>query len=418
MILTMNRVLPTAMRDVARLVSEQADSIIDAWVLEVRQNTLSRSAAEITYESVLHRLPQIIKAIASKLTAESSTQPACDDIQIEIGFDPAEMLQEFSTLRKIILSKILVDSAANHTAANRSAAEQSIESRSSELDSALNAALSAIDSVLNEMSARAIKRYAEHQIEQINPAYSELLSSNQTLTRLVKTQKEDASHLAHELKNPLHAIISFASILLRRKEKQSASDPANILETKQLTRILDNGQRLSRLITNMLEVSRNESEERSLHIESVDAAKLIQSVVDSLEGSAQQKGLALTVDCDHAPSQIKTDSLRLQQVLVNLVSNAIRYTDKGCIGISCDTIDEQTWALTVKDTGRGISPDQQASIFSPYFQVGLDADQIAESSGLGLTIVSKLVELLQGEVELVSALGEGSTFKIVLPTEL
>lgn len=382
------------MREIARLLSEQADSIIDAWVLEVRQNILNRSAAEITYESVLHRLPQIIEAIASNLITENSTQPACDDIRVEIGFDPAEMLQEFSTLRRIILSTILVDSTD------------------------LNAALSAIDGVLNEISARAVKRYAEHQIEQINTTCSELLSSNQTLTRLVKTQKDEVSHLAHELRNPLHAIISFASILLRRKEKQSASDPANILETKQLTRILDNAQRLSRLVTNTLEVSRNESAERSLHVESVDAANLIQTVVESLEGSARQKGLALTVDCDRAPLQIRTDSLRLQQVLVNLVSNAIRYTDQGCVCISCYTIDEQTWALTVKDTGRGISPDQQASIFSPYFQVGLDADQIAESSGLGLTIVSKLVDLLQGEVELVSALGEGSTFKLVLPIEI
>lgn len=113
--------------------------------------------------------------------------------------------------------------------------------------------------------------------------------------------------------------------------------------------------------------------------------------------------------------QITTDSLRLQQILTNLVSNAIRYTDQGSISIVCYTVDHERWAIAVSDTGRGISPAHQIKIFEPYFRVGNEADYLPESSGLGLTIVNQLIQRLQGTLELSSQVGEGSTFSVFLP---
>jgi signal transduction histidine kinase len=107
---------------------------------------------------------------------------------------------------------------------------------------------------------------------------------------------------------------------------------------------------------------------------------------------------------------VTTDSLRIQQILTNLVSNAIRYTDAGSITVTCYLSAEPTpsqWVLSVSDTGRGISPEYQSKIFEPYFRIGQEADFVPDSSGLCLSVVSKLVQLLQGKIELESSLGQG-----------
>jgi hypothetical protein len=110
--------------------------------------------------------------------------------------------------------------------------------------------------------------------------------------------------------------------------------------------------------------------------------------------------------------------LRLQQIVTNLVSNAIRYTQHGKIQLTCQMLSENQWAIAISDTGRGIAPDDQDRIFEPFFRVGsTEQSYLPESTGLGLAIVSRLVKLLQGKIELVSQLGVGSTFTVIFPLE-
>ncbi|MEM8807305.1 MAG: ATP-binding protein, partial [Cyanobacteria bacterium P01_G01_bin.38] len=98
--------------------------------------------------------------------------------------------------------------------------------------------------------------------------------------------------------------------------------------------------------------------------------------------------------------------------------NAIRYTDEGTISIICYTAEAERWAIAIQDTGRGISPEDQSRVFEPYFRIGDEDDYLPESSGLGLAIVNKIVQLLRGSVELTSEVGQGSTFTVLLPLRL
>ncbi|MEL6816602.1 MAG: HAMP domain-containing sensor histidine kinase, partial [Cyanobacteria bacterium J06598_3] len=228
----------------------------------------------------------------------------------------------------------------------------------------------------------------------------------------------------------LNSIIAFSSILLRKQQKALTEESAGSMEMTQIERILNNGRQLLRLINNTSEVAKKESEALTLKPASIQVNELIKTVLDAFEPTAQAKAIALQMDCDRAPSQVTTDTLRLQQILTNLVSNAIRYSDNGSITVTCYTLDAPTnnqkdaqadrgqWAIAVKDTGRGISADDQLKIFEPYFRVNNTDEIVPESSGLGLAIVSKLVRLLQGRLELTSAVGEGSTFRVCLPLTL
>ncbi len=121
------------------------------------------------------------------------------------------------------------------------------------------------------------------------------------------------------------------------------------------------------------------------------------------------------IDCDHAPKEVLTDSLRLQQIVTNLVSNAIRYTEAGSVQLTCQVLENNLWAIAVSDTGIGIASEDQAHIFEPYVRADSKQPRLQNSTGLGLAIVSQLVKLLQGKIELVSQLGVGSTFTVILP---
>jgi signal transduction histidine kinase len=109
----------------------------------------------------------------------------------------------------------------------------------------------------------------------------------------------------------------------------------------------------------------------------------------------------------------------LQQIITNLLSNAIRYTEAGSIKLTCQTVSPEEWAIAIADTGIGIEPEDQIRIFEPYFQAGSSQQSYhPHSTGLGLAIVSRLVKLLQGKMELVSEIGIGSTFTVIFPLEV
>ncbi|MEN8445917.1 MAG: HAMP domain-containing sensor histidine kinase [Cyanobacteria bacterium J06555_13] len=418
------------MKELADVLRHRSDAIIEVWGRDVRRNIKNQYPIEMTYEAIRSRLPLIIEAIATgvsgdlsspantqvDLSAQKKSGSAQQElgiaalakpserltIPVKLGFDIAEMLREFAILRTLLLIAVKCDFGAEDATSSILVVKK-------------------IDQVLNSIATQAVQDNTDYQLERVEPMHRELLASNQELIRLVQTQKDNASHLAHELKNPIHAIISFSSILLRKNQKElaaassQASDQAN--EIKQIERIFENGQRMSALITNMLEASRQEYQNLSLNVEVVEVAQLIDRVVESLEAEARKKNISLTRERSLTLSNISTDSLRLQQIIVNLVSNAIRYTDEGTVTVRCYIVDDSHWAIAVRDTGRGIGPTQQEEIFAPYVRVGSTASYVPESTGLGLTIVSKLVDLLQGKIELVSELGKGSTFTVTLPVD-
>ncbi|MDZ8259560.1 HAMP domain-containing sensor histidine kinase [Nostoc sp. ChiQUE01b] len=282
-----------------------------------------------------------------------------------------------------------------------------------------------IDTVIDEAIARYFNSYTQGRLQELKQLQSQLRLTNQELTRLVSANKDSISHLAHELKTPLTSIIGYADLFLRQQRQQSElKDTYTNLES--IERVLKSGRLLVRLINDTLEISRYDAGQMKLQPTLTDVRSLINFVLEIIEPLARAKELSLIVECDgfanakgeRAPSQVITDPLRLQQILTNLLSNAIRYTESGSIHLQCWTLSQQQWAISVTDSGIGISLDAQAQIFNPYFRELTSAKvQSSDGTGLGLAIVSRLVQLMDGEIKVDSRLGEGSTFTVILPLE-
>jgi signal transduction histidine kinase len=156
-----------------------------------------------------------------------------------------------------------------------------------------------------------------------------------------------------------------------------------------------------------------------LNIHSFAPAELIDNILAKMSILAQAKGLSLTGDiAANVTVTLSGDEVRLQQILVNLISNAIKFTSAGAVQVRLYCPDTDHWALQVADTGSGIPVEAQTYIFEPFRQVDGSITREYAGVGLGLSIVKQLITLMRGEITLESALGRGSTFTIFLPTQL
>ncbi|MFP5272438.1 sensor histidine kinase [Coleofasciculus sp.] len=378
------------------------DSIVNNWVEAVRQDGELESAHELTYKAVLDGLPSVLRAIAKVLgDCENGALQTIEEkglehgvIRAKQGYDPTEVAREYRILRQIIFSHL-------EPALLRGSGAQVLQ------------ATRIIDMALDEVIGRCFNSYTEERLQELEKLQSQVNLTNHELTRLVETHRDNLAHLAHDLKNPLQAILISSDLFVRQHKTQDT-----VVSLDHIERVLRNGQQILHLINDSLEVSRHEAGQVTLQPEVLDVCALINNVVDTLTPSASEKDLKITVDYELAPKQVTSDPLRLEQIITNLVSNAIRYTETGSITISCQVEcnnQNDKFAIAVADTGIGIAPEDQAQIFEPYFRGGSRTNRLPDSTGLGLAIVSRLVKLLQGEIQLDSQVGVGSTFKIILP---
>lgn len=169
-----------------------------------------------------------------------------------------------------------------------------------------------------------------------------------------------------------------------------------------------------RLLNDALEISRYEAGKISIQPTAIEVRSLIADLIEMLRPLAAAKQIEIAIDTDLAPDQVTCDRLRLQQILTNLIGNAIRYTDTGQIQIRSWTIASDLWAIAISDTGTGIQLEDQARIFEPYER---GDHHNGDSTGLGLAIVSRLVKLLHGSIDLQSQSGKGSTFTVIFPID-
>jgi signal transduction histidine kinase len=177
-----------------------------------------------------------------------------------------------------------------------------------------------------------------------------------------------------------------------------------------------NAEQLSSLISDLLDQSRIEAGGLVLRISSFAPVQLVADVVSTLGLQAEDKGLTLTCAVDDAlPAELAGDPRRLRQILVNLVSNAIKFTEDGSVDVRVYQPDDTHWAFGVSDTGPGIPERDQRYIFEPFRQVDGSPTRQHGGVGLGLSLVQQLVTLMGGEITLESQEGQGSTFTVVLP---
>lgn len=388
--------------DIGKILLAKTDTIVESWIETIRQDIDIKSSKGLAYTSVRNSIPLVIEALASLLSDSITDKPQQLQnsglehgfIRAEQGYDVAEIMGEYSLLRKILFATLKSDLLTG----SKNEMFQTIE---------------LIDSVIDRVVSLSLNSYVEVRLEEFKQLRAQLVLTNQELTRLVESQKEDLAHLAHELKSPLNSIMGFSGLLMQQQQRSAQGENAFDL---QLTRkVIKNSKQLLRLINDVLEMSRYEAGRIPLNVESIDLRSLVLGVTEAFEPSAEQKNLEIIFDDNDAPQLVQTDSLRLQQVITNLVSNAIRYTESGTIRITCKSDDHNQWSIAVEDTGIGISPEVQTKIFEPYYRAGSQGNYSTDGTGLGLAIVDKLVKLLQGKIDLVSQLEQGSTFTITFP---
>ncbi|GBE92557.1 sensor histidine kinase [Nostoc cycadae] len=389
--------------DFSQTLTNKSDAIVEQWVKAVYQDEEIEATKELTFKAVRNSLPRVLKALATVLSEseKSDLQTVVDAslehglLRAEQGFEPAEIAREYRLLRFVIFAFLEEDLL-----------------KASPVE--LLRAVRLIDTVIDEAIARCFNSYTHGRLQELEQLQGQLRLTNQELTRLVRASQDSLSQLAHELKTPLTSIIGYADLFLRQqRQNPQLKDSASNLQS--IERVMKSGRLILRLINDTLEISRYDAGRMILQPTATDVRELINSVVEIIEPLALNKELSLIIDCDRAPNQVTTDPLRVQQILTNLLSNAIRYTDSGTVHLQCYQESEQNWAISITDTGLGISSDAQTKIFQPYFRAVNQQPQDSHGTGLGLAIVSRLVQLLHGEIKVVSQLGKGSTFTVILP---
>ena len=219
---------------------------------------------------------------------------------------------------------------------------------------------------------------------------------------------EFVSMVSHELRTPLTSIQGYAELLLEDKEIVGE-------ERESLTIVRKNADRLLGLINDLLDLSRIEAGRLDLQRTSLDLARLIPEVAGSLRPLIEAKRQRLRLDLGDALPAVWADADRVTQILTNLISNAHKYTlVDGSITVAARR-DNGFVCVDVSDTGIGLSPEDQAQIFTKFFRVHDRSPQSSRGTGLGLVITRLLVELHGGRITLSSAPGQGSTFSFTLP---
>lgn len=230
----------------------------------------------------------------------------------------------------------------------------------------------------------------------------------------VEQMKNDfVAMVSHELRTPLNAILGYTEML-----RESVYGQISEQQTGVVKRIESNSQRLLRIVSDLLDQARIEAGQLIFHYNEFNPAVLLEAVHGVMDKAAQDKDLQLTGEISPAlPPRLRGDSQRLQQVLINLVNNAVKFTQQGEIIVRLEPHDEKSWACIVRDTGPGIPPQDQPHVFEPFRQVDGIATREHGGIGLGLSIVKRLVTRMGGEVRLESEAGRGSTFTVILPYE-
>jgi two-component system sensor histidine kinase/response regulator len=254
-------------------------------------------------------------------------------------------------------------------------------------------------------------RLAHHagELETIN---REIALKNLELAEASRMKSAFIANMSHELRTPLNAIIGFTGALLMKLPGPLTPD-----QDKQLNTIRSSARHLLSLINDILDVAKIESGKVTLMLERVQCQDLLQETSDTLRPLAAAKGLALQLELPPEPVVVDSDRRALTQIIINLVNNAIKFTEHGAIRVALSQRLENNVLLTefaVSDTGAGIRKEDQSKLFQAFSQLDSTSTRHAEGAGLGLYLCQNLANLLGGTLGFTSEFGQGSTFLLAL----
>jgi PAS domain S-box-containing protein len=220
--------------------------------------------------------------------------------------------------------------------------------------------------------------------------------------------------MSHELRTPLNSIIGFTGIVLK-----GMAGPLNAEQTKQLGMVRGSARHLLELINDVLDLSKIEAGQLEVRAEPFDLWASIERVVASVSPQAERKALAMTAMLPPELGEMISDRRRVEQILINLINNAIKFTDHGSVTLTVELLagSQPSVCFRVTDTGIGIEPDELATLFQPFRQIDSGPARQSEGTGLGLAICRRLATLLDGEISARSEPERGSEFTVTLPLQ-
>lgn len=261
------------------------------------------------------------------------------------------------------------------------------------------------------LEQKVAARTAELQMQQ-----DELKEVNERLRQATRHKSEFLARMSHELRTPLNAIIGYSEMLMEEHE-----NPAEESLTQDLKKIHSSGNHLLSLINDILDLSKVEAGKMERYIESVDVASLVDDVKTTVRPLVEKSGNTFSVICPTNIAPIRTDITKLRQILLNLLSNAGRFTDKGAVSLTVNEVDragERWLTFIVADSGIGISAQQMEHLFQEFSQADVSTSRKYGGTGLGLAICKRFCEMMGGYIDAESTLGQGTKVTVWLPAEV
>jgi signal transduction histidine kinase len=266
---------------------------------------------------------------------------------------------------------------------------------------------------LTRQRLRVNNKILKRQNQELARQRQQIELQNLKLQQLSRLKSQFIANMSHELRTPMNAIMGFSQLLLRQYP-----DPLTPQQLDIITRIFNNSQNLLIMLNEVLDFSKIEAGHLELSLSEFNLSRLVTLTVEELRSLAQGKNLSLQIETNIENPYLVSDRNLVRRILINLVSNAIKFTDMGEVTVKVRELTAQRLEIAVQDTGCGIAPQNLQEIFEAFRQVDQTITRRYTGTGLGLAITKSLVKMIQGNITVESELGQGSQFRVELPRRI